>query len=235
MNNGYIYIATIYPKFYNMAVQSAESLRYYYPDAKICLFTEKQFVDERSNVFDIVNTDTPRNSRSKMWGMANSPFDTTFYMDCDTYIESEEIKNVFDELNNNDMMFTKIHDWDINIFEPSGLPNNEPYEIHGGVCLYKSTAKEFMKKWFELYNGQVSKEWLPLDENGNLYSDSTRMWDQFTLWWLLTKNNNPYKYLKWDFFKSLKWNYIALFDALPYDILKGENPVVIHYTVRQDI
>jgi len=234
-NKGFIYIATMHSKFYNMAINSAESLRYYYPDAKICIFTEKQFVDERSKVFDIVNTDVPRNVRGKMWGMANTPFDETFYMDCDTYIESEEIKNVFDELGDNDMVFTKISNWSTHIFEPSGLRNGEPYEIHGGVCLFKSTAKEFMKKWFELYNAQVSSEWLPLDENGNLYPTSAKKWDQFTLWWLLTKNNNPYKYLKWGFFDSIKWNYIALYDSLSYDALNGEDPIVIHYTIRQDV
>lgn len=231
-NKGFIYTATMNSKYYNMAIHSAESLRYYYPDAKICLFTEKKFVDERSKIFDIVNTDVPRNVRGKMWGMANTPFDETFYMDCDTYIESEEIKNVFDELGDNDMMFTKIPNSSHYIFEYSGLPNDEFYEIHGGVCLFKSTAKEFMKKWFDLYNDQVSMKWFPLDENGNPYSAKARRWDQFTLWWLLTKNNNPYKYLKWGFFDSVKWNYVAMYGHVPYEGLNSIDPVVLHYTVR---
>ena len=40
--------------------------------------------------------------------MANSPYDITMYIDADSEIEHEDIGIVFDELNNNDMMFHKL-------------------------------------------------------------------------------------------------------------------------------
>ena len=40
--------------------------------------------------------------------MSQSPYDLTMYIDVDCEIEHEDIKNVFDEINDNDMVFHEL-------------------------------------------------------------------------------------------------------------------------------
>mgnify|MGYP003314854748 CR=1 FL=1 len=85
---GFLIVATKRKQFLMGADNVKESILDHYPEAKITLFTEQHFIDdpecqEYFRDFDHV-LPTPNNTnREKMWGMANSPYDLTFYMDAD--------------------------------------------------------------------------------------------------------------------------------------------------------
>ena len=108
-SNGFVYVASVNKAFYQAALQSAQSLLDFFPEAKITLFTHEPWVcDEAREIFDQIITDgVPNHIRAKLWALAKSPYDTTLYVDCDTLINSEEISGVFYLLGDNDILFTR--------------------------------------------------------------------------------------------------------------------------------
>ena len=56
-NNGFIYIGSLTKPYYDAAVMSAESVKDYWPEAKITLFTHEPWVNEKrdSKIFDKIN------------------------------------------------------------------------------------------------------------------------------------------------------------------------------------
>jgi hypothetical protein len=227
---GFVVIASRKKSFYVSALNLMESIRDYMPDAKFAFFTEEKWIDHRCDDIDYV-FHCGGHVREKMYGMANSPFDQTFYIDADCECEHEDIADVFDRLGDNDMVFVKLTKEkdaqrvfiEVN-FEQGAL------ELCGGVCLYNSAkplVKEFMQDWYELYVKQSSGEWWPEG-----YPKSLARWDQFTLWWLVNKVEK-YKDLKIGIFEdNYRWNWFAPFGfhADGKHKLVDKHPVIIHYS-----
>jgi hypothetical protein len=242
-NNGVIIVATCANKYYNSACYLASTIKEYCPEINVTLFTQDDFLDNKAKYFDNVITDLPFTGdfvidrRLKMWAMGNSPYDTTLYLDADMEVMSEEFSTVFDQIKDNDMLWTGLNEeveyaWAPRIF------GDVEYTVHGAVCLYKSTAKQFMLDWFDLFVKQNSGEWWP---EGNyprvIYDDKDgdtiyqiKMFDQFPLWWLLNKESDKYKYLKYDFFDDwTRWNAIQGYEQ---KLGHGVNPIICHFTLN---
>ena len=108
-NNGFLYVGSLTKPYYDAAVMSAESIKDWWPEAKIMLFTHEPWVQERrdSRIFDKIVTNIPCHCRAKLWALNQTIFDKTCYMDADTFCESEDIKYIFDDLPDNfDMAMT---------------------------------------------------------------------------------------------------------------------------------
>ena len=92
------------------------------------------------------------------------PYDITMYIDADSEIEHEDIATVFDELNNNDMMFHKLDEKYKKVYAITSFTYEnvrEYYTYCGGVCLYdmrNPLVKDFMNDWNDLFRKQYSKE-----------------------------------------------------------------------------
>ena len=223
-SKGYLVVASKNSNFYSLAINCIESLKDYYPEAKVCLVTEEIFLDGREYIADDIIF-CGSHYRDKIWGMAHSPYDLTMYIDADCEIEHEDIKTVFDEIGDNDMVF---HELDIrgknNFAIYDFLVDNvkESYNWCGGVCLYRN--KEFMKDWYELFLKQESDKWTPNMQPWNVL----KYFDQTTLWWLLNKSEK-YDTIKVGNFKdNLRWNYYTTYEKTN---LKPEKPIIIkHYS-----
>ena len=229
--NGFLYVASQSAAFYKAAVHSAISLRDNYPEANITLFTHADFVKESDRkFFDKIETNIPIHKRAKMYAMARTPYDVTFYMDADTEIRSENIKKVFDILGNNDIMFTRIIP---KVSKDRLIDSKNNLEYHGGVVLYnsKKLTLKLMQDWYETYLVQDRCVWSK--SQFSKYSPRMQPWDQFTVWYLL--NVDPkYKKLKHDFFPEggHAYNYINLFEN--FDEFKDIEQIVYHYTIPRD-
>jgi len=227
--NGFLYVASQSSAFYKAAVYSAMSLRDYYPEANITLFTHADFVQESDRkFFDKIETGIPIHKRAKMYAMARTPYDKTFYIDADTEIRSENIKKVFDNLGNNDIMFTKI----IAKVSKDRLVNSKNnLEYHGGVVLYNSNkiTIQLMQDWYDTYLIQDTCQWNK--SQFAEYNPKMKPWDQFTLWYLL---NTKYKDIKHNFFPDggHAFNYIYLFEN--YKEFADVEQIVYHYTISRD-
>lgn len=233
MNNGYVYVASMSSAYYRAAVRSADSLKDHYPDAKITLFTHPEFFNEKDRkLFDRVYLDIPYHIRAKMYGMYNSPYDKTLYIDADTEIRSEKIKDVFNLLGDKDIIFTRIIP---HVSKSRKIDDDNELEYHGGIILYnnKKTTISLIKEWYELYLYQRSTAW----ENSifKQFDKGMKPWDQFTVWYLLNKEER-HKEVKHGFFPDggVSYNYIYVLEFnsmkknLPY---RNIEQIIYHYTI----
>ena len=230
MNNGIIVVATDKLYYYNAACQLGESIKEYTPDFNITLYTQEDFTNNNCKIFDNVITDIPIhenakvNSRTKMWAMANSPYDTTLYLDADMEVVHEDFSTVFDQIKDNDLLWTKITE-DRKYAFAFIKSGNVTFEYHGGLCLYKSSAKDFMMDWYNLWVKTIVQNWWP---DPTRYPYNLRDFDQFGLWWLLNKESDKYKYLKHDFFEDdTRWNAVIQYNE---KLGHGKMPIIRHYS-----
>ena len=263
---GFLIVATKRKQFLIGADNLKESILDHYPEAKITLFTEQHFIDDPEcqkyfRDFDQVLPTLSNTNREKMWGMANSPYDLTFYMDADVEIISEDISSVFDHLEDGkyDMAYVNLTkegakhfaewEWGPNLYDDGwkGVPDHLAH--CGGVALYDTRnplINEFMMDWYNLYLKQRVGQWRP-KEFDNIKIGNFRQWDQLTLWWLIYYSPK-YKSLKWKFFDdNYRWNYFTSFgfnkdgshnchkvDSKRDYWKTNPDPVVIHYSSWMD-
>ena len=224
-SNGFVYVASVNKAFYQAALQSAQSLLDFFPEAKITLFTHEPWVcDEAREIFDQIITDgVPNHIRAKLWALAKSPYDTTLYVDCDTLINSEEISGVFDLLGDNDILFTRNRPYNAKITK---LSETEEMIYHCGLFLYRTeTTKDLMDSWYRWYLEQNDPRWDP-----SPYPEEVRKWDTFTMWNLLTNGN--FNVIVGEFPQpDAKWNFVT---GYKQDELMGEEAVIQHYTIPSE-
>lgn len=225
---GYLIVASRHINFYQSAIFLIETIKDYYSEAKVCLVTEKRFLDGREIVADDIIF-CGNHNREKLWAMHQSPYDITFYLDADMQCLHQDISTVFDHLGDNDLVFTGLPEHRNNIFNGWEFPAGH-FSLCGAVCLYdkrKPIVMEFLKDWDELYKKQKSGDWWPLNANGQPdyinYPEEFHIWDQFSLWWL-TEKEEKYKELKIKIFDDdLRWNYWVLLT----DIETPKDPAVL--------
>jgi hypothetical protein len=232
---GFVIVASRNSNFYIYATNLAESIKDFYPEVQITLVTEERFVDERADVADtIIHCDN--HYRAKLWGMAQTPYDITMYVDADMDCEHEDIMTVWDNMKDYDMVFhelTKEREkfYTIRYFNYEG--KREMYTLCGGVCLYRSSnplVREFMEDWFELYNEQYSGRWRPEGFDKEQFNRDLRHFDQTTLWWL-TEKEPKYKDLKIGFFDDdIRWNYFTQYQYENLVSKEDKPPILRHYS-----
>lgn len=203
-NNGFIYVASRRQPFLTYAMYSASSLRDFWEDANITLFTHEEWVTPQvEDLFDNVITGAPNSQRAKLWALSKTPYDKTMYLDADTEIQHEDIKTVFDQFTDDDtdLMITKIRPYNGQI---SNFPGGDLTD-HCGVFMYRSNERtlRFMEEWWELWKRQKSGEW---KWDTTLYPEDLREWDQWSYWWLQNKTNYA---IKREYFEGYdaRWNF----------------------------
>lgn len=244
---GYILVATKNKNFVISAINMCEAILDYDINAKVTIATDQEFADSFNlDMFDNVlippkdpNREADAGPREKMWAMANTPYDYTFYMDSDMEIIHEEIIDVFDRLENNDLVFVELKRETQEHFAmwEWGSGKLDHLTHCGGVCLYKSSnplVREFMMDWYNMHlDIRIGKN---LPKECKSVPKKFYLWDQLTLWWLLWYSEK-YKKLKWKFFEdNYRWNYYSSFGVNSdgthnYGV---SDPVIIHHSSTLD-
>lgn len=233
---GYIVVASRKKFFYDSAINLIDSLRDFDPNAKICLATEERFLDGAEHLADDIIF-CGEHARSKIDGMANSPYDHTFYIDADCEVIDKDISTVFDKFDGNDVLFTYLAPERSYCYVEVKFPAGK-FEWCGAVCLYDMTkpiVREFMRDWYELTVKQYSNQWWPTIEGTNEwdtvnYPRSLARWDQFSLWWLVNKDpkycGGKLKVGRLDGEEDARWNHYSLYRE---NHSKGE-PIIWHFS-----
>lgn len=178
-SKGYIYVASVNKLYYELGIESAASLRDLHPSADITLFTHDKFVDSRAEkIFNNIITNIPVHRRAKMWCMARTPYDQTFYNDCDSLLVHPDISKVFDDMGDKVYMCENLpHTVSRALLTYIDDQGNKPH-FHGAVAWYKKNDLniEFMNTWWSEHVKQLSEPW-PYS-----YHPIWRQFDMFTLW-----------------------------------------------------
>lgn len=236
-SKGYLIVASTKKTFLTSAFNLIDSIKFYNPNAKIALFTESIWMKEEYPWEDVDFLYECGNFfREKLYGIANSPFDQTFYIDADCVVEHKDITDVFNRLDGNDMVFVELESKQRAHFVEHDWNNKKDWLKHcGGVCLYDTRnplVKDFMNDWNTIFIKQNSGDWWP-DKS---IPRTLARWDQFTLWWLIHREPK-YKELKIAFFEdNYRWNYFSSFGfntdgTCKYNVV---DPVIIHYSSWMD-
>ena len=227
-SKGFLVVASRKRSFYIYATNLIDSIRDYYEDANVTLVCEEWMIDDygRELADNIIICDD--HYRAKLWGMAQSPYDITMYVDADMQCEHEDVVKIWDEMKDHDVVFsalTKERDYIYAEYEFDTPDQGKiSFDLCGGVCLYDMTkpiVREFMNDWWDLTKKQMDHEWWPEG-----YPTSLKQWDQFSLWWL-TNKEEKYKDLKVGIFDDdMRWNY---YNAWNYEITRPDNPIILRH------
>ena len=222
--NGYLYVASRDERYLKAAVQSAESLLDFHPKAKITLFTEERWdgTYDRKLFDNIIYCDD--HVRAKLWALSRTPYDKTMYIDCDTYIQHEDIKKVFTLLGKDDIIFTRNRPYNAKITK---LSDTEEMIYHCGIFAYKKKpiVMDLMMDWFQQYCDQIKPEYDP-----SPYPREVCKWDTFSMWYLLEKKYKD-KIKVGDFpWPDARWNFCM--GQRPEE-LAGMPIIITHYTLNR--
>ena len=227
-DNGFVIVASMFEAFYTAAIELAESIKLFYPEAHITVYTshEEWIKPTDWNHADwIVHWEVPNEIRAKLWALSQTPYKgKTVYFDADMVCESEEIENIFDQLPDDlDLIFTKIRPYNAKVTK---LTNTEEMTAHCGMFIYRNNPQTLalMDSWY----GEFLYQQDPKNDIGN-YPEDCRKWDTFTMWKLL---NNSEHGVKWAEDLHCKWNFV---NGYTEDELGDEERVMYHYTIPQHV
>jgi len=228
-NNGFLYVATVNKAFLNAARNSAESLKDFFPEAHITLFTHEEWVEEcDADIFDNIVTDNvPRHIRAKLWALSQTPYNLTLYIDCDTEIRHSDIQQIFTLIPEDiDLLFTKIRPYNAKITK---LSNTEEMTHHCGLFLYRKNphTMALMNSWY----GEFLKQEKYTKEDMGDYPIDAKKWDTFTMWRLLTYGNTGVN-VGWFPEPDARWNFVW---GYRLEELQNTDIVIFHYTIPQTI
>ena len=224
--NGFVLVASIHEKFYRAAVECAESIKLFWPEAHITIFVDhEEWIKPTDwNHADwIVHWEVPNEIRAKLWALSQTPYKgKTVYFDADMVCESEEIENIFDQLPDDlDLIFTKIRPYNAKVTK---LTNTEEMTAHCGMFIYRNNPQTLalMDSWY----GEFLYQQDPDNDIGN-YPDDVRKWDTFTMWKLLTYSDHG---VKWTNDLHVRWNF---HNGTIDEELDGQERVMYHYTIPE--
>lgn len=194
---GFIYVASLQKRYYHYAVYSATTLKDFYPEAQVTLFTHENFLDKTSDIFDTVITDIPIYYRTKMWAMARTPYEKTIYIDADSFIAKKSIRNMHDLLDDCDIFFGPPTVYTVANFKWAYLDRKMTIvpKYHGGICGFNRNEKtiDFMQTWYDEYIKQVCNPEWPYDKD---HDPKWKVFDMFTLWRMTNGLNSEFDRFK---------------------------------------
>lgn len=234
-SKGYLVVASRNINFYTYAINLIESIKDYHPEARVCLVTEERFLDGREDIADdLIFCDN--HYRAKLWGMANSPYDMTMYIDADMECEHEDISTCWDDMKDYDLVFHELTEergkyYAVREFLYEG--KRQQYRLCGGVCLYNSSnplVMELMEDWDDLYRRQLARLWRPEGFDQQQWEKDLRIFDQTTLWWLVNKEEK-YKDLNIGIFDDdIRWNFFTQYGYQGFKSKYDKPPILRHYS-----
>jgi hypothetical protein len=252
VTKGYLMVATLSKPFYDAAIMAAESLIDEVPDAKICFFTHKDWLEDRHKyLFDKIVTPVPVHCRTKLWALNQTPYDKTIYLDVDVFVLSNEIEEVFDHLGNHDVVMSENRPYNAKVVyfshdeqEGPGMPGRElehhkpehiqlykegkahKFRWHCGMFAWTKNERtqELWHHWLKWYKKHtVEKDTSPFP-NGLAY------WDTFAFWRALYEQ--PELAEKLDLVRlpnDAKYNFITGYRET--ELRPGHEKAVLHYTI----
>lgn len=153
MRNGALYIVTQDPRYADMVLVSAESLKRVMPDLPITVFS--QFPVKSPHLDNVVIVTPAKDGfYDKARLIADSPYERTMFIDADTFV-LEPVPELFSLLDQFDCAATHEEylstDW-FGRYPRADIPASFP-EFNTGILLVKRSqgTQQLLQRWAELY------------------------------------------------------------------------------------
>jgi hypothetical protein len=256
---GFMLVASFSKPYYDAAVMCADSIKDFYPEAKIAIYTHKDwFQEEHRHLFDHVHLEVPVHVRAKLWALTKTPYDITAYIDADIYCQHEDVRHMFDEIDDeHDMAMTcnrpynaKVvyitRDEELTHYKPEHKKMIETAKVHEwdfegpegcwrmkwhcGMFVYKKNERTFkmLDMWYKNYRTQIESN--PKKNWPYKWPHTLWYWDTFAFF---NTNYNVDYGVKIKEIHS-KWNYIKGYRP-EVELKNNEEPVFWHYTIPNDL
>jgi len=160
MSNGALYIITKDPRYVDMLLTSAASLKKVMPELPITVFSEfpvqSPFIDK---VVQVKSTEDGFYDKTKL--IRESPYERTLFIDADTYVV-EPIPELFSLLDRFDCAATHEEycstDW-FNRYTRNDIPSSFP-EFNTGILMIKRSARmeRMLQDWEGLYKAYLQEK-----------------------------------------------------------------------------
>lgn len=178
MNKGFLYVATG-PDLVREAEESLQSLRDHMDEIPVAIVTAD--CCEPSGFDEVIYLESPDYGfKDKIYGMIETPFEKTIYLDTDIYICSK-IYELFECLDQFDIAAVHNQHRDVYTGIDLGVPEAFP-EYNTGVVVYKRLESDkFLEEWLNhyeeshkgdqpsfrltLYEGDIRVATLPIEYN----------------------------------------------------------------------
>ena len=158
MNNGYLY--SFFSKdsskglFFKEFLTSYNSLKKVLPESKVCIHTNIEFDNCYGIDHVIYDNDIDKRDICKAYGLLDSPFDNTIYLDTDTCIHKNTINDIFIALK--DFSFCAAHgaqnacgtiypDFNCGLIGARGDPDTRS-KIQNWIDIYNEDSKKKIEK-----------------------------------------------------------------------------------------
>ena len=209
--NAYVLVATHRKSYLTAAQMLADSIHEYYPEGRVLLYTEDEWMDDEGNdSFDSIYGGMPNSIRSKLLAcsLVEPEYEKVCYIDVDTICQHKDIKYVFDLLDQSDIVFTHIREYNAKAYWWDPETTKHP---HGGWYVWRNTPKmqRFFNNWWINWKSIMDESlwrWPQYDRS------DCKGWDQFPLCLMLdvNKDEDPWwmPEVKWHMIESARWNYI---------------------------
>ena len=230
--NGFLITAACSTEYYKAAINCAQSILDFFPEAKIMICTEHAlFQEEHRYLFDVVDLSSPRHMRGKLYALDRSPYDITAYIDADCEIRHDDISTIFDQLGDSDIMMTRIRN-----YSGAQIAINKYDDLtwHCGVFLYNSKplTRNMMSDWWLefLYQSTLmasKSSWPWKDDDYHM-----GRWDQYTFYRLYS--SEKYANVKLEVFpgEDARWNFVN--NYFETELSNMDNLVIYHYTLNKE-
>lgn len=225
-DSGFIYVASRDKLYYELSLISATTLRDFFPQANITLFTHELFVDSRAEaIFDQIIVEIPVHYRAKIWCMSHTPYYNTIYIDCDSIIKHRDIKNMHGFLDDCDMFFGTTLWYTVGNQKLAyiDIKRTTKPKYHGSMVGYKKSdlTMDFMRTWFDKYIEQICNPW----PYGDFAHKDWQLFDMFTLWRLTSGKYDEFKRFNDLHIKLLERRYNTTGQDLPEE--HNGRPVIV--------
>lgn len=249
-SRGYLFVSTLARSFYEGMVMAVESLKDEVPDAKVAVFTHEEWIrDEDRHLFDHIVTPVPVHVRTKLWALSQTPFDQTIYLDCDIFVLSKEIEEVWDHLGDNDVVMSENRPYNAKVVYFThddqvgpGIPGEElehykeshmelyrqgkahKFQWHCGMFAYNKNERtqELWHHWLKWYKKHT------VENDTSPFPRGLKFWDTFAFWRALYEN--PIEGLTITRMPNdAKYNFVSGYRET--ELRPGHEKAVLHYTI----
>lgn len=251
---GFLYVASLSKAYYQAMVYSIESLKDELPDAQVAVYTHTDWVQDKDrHLFDHLFTPCPVHCRAKLWALDKSPFDLTMYIDADSYVESPEIIEPLDMLEENpdvDVYMSENRPYNSKVvyfteddMEGPGIPAREmehyieadmelvrqgkghKFRWHCGMFAWRKNERtqKLWAEWLRCYRKHHETQ------NGyKPYPKSLTYWDTFAFWRALHENQDLGVNIK-RLPNDAKYNFVTGYKTT--ELRPGTVKALNHYTI----
>lgn len=254
---GYLYAATCSRAYYEAMVMSIESLKDEIPDAQVAVFTHADWVeDQHKHLFDHLFTPVPVHIRTKLWALDKTPFDLTMYVDADSFVESPELQEPLDMLEENpdvDVYMSENRPYNAKVvyftednMEGEGIPAREmehwveedmdkvrkgighKFRWHCGLLVYRKNevTDKLWSEWLRFYRKHNEEK-----DGHKPFPNSLTYWDTFAFWRALHENPNLDVNIK-RLPNDAKYNFVTGYKTT--ELRPGTVKALNHYTIPPD-